>query len=253
MNEQSLKDLFYKIVMEVLGLYPESDSNENGIVIFSSSESDFSFLVFIGEKGVDSFCKAHPLGRKLKTNLQGRLFMIDSGSFFLSKDISDLISKQEAAHPFSFLGVFNSGEWKIFQEHAEYVFSDFIDDADRVRPGILQEADFVGHFLHELRHLFQLRMLMLGHETLPATKEQPPVLTNMIIPHDVLRKYWKQNVDEQMSCYEDVYPEGDQKKKLILLEKDAMAIQLYAFDYWLTNNCSFEDKLLKLRDIVKLC
>jgi len=241
MDSNSLKSLFFEVMENVLGLFPEPSHCHSAVVIFSHKQSHLSIPVFMGKRGIKFFCQIKKK-YQFETVFWHRLCMIHQSTFAVTNDRGE-----ERLFPFQM--ILNIHIWKYFQKDIYTDYLRFFPKINKKQWEYISEAYSVAYFLHEFRHIFQMTN---GYDGLPVSEDRFPSLTNEIIPHDKLRDYWERYVQQNMRSYEKHYADAQEKNIFLLGERDALQIQLFAFDCWLTQWLTREERYARIREILAI-
>lgn len=246
MTEVDIQKLFHDLMVNVLWLTKEPDQDRNSPIY---SNGRLNIPVFMGEDGVATFYRIiaeRADVAEFQEATQGRLFFLNNSTFSLGAE--------ESYREFPFQMIFNSHEGDYSIKLIDNEFLPLLENDSAEARTLVCEAYFCAYFMHEFRHVIQITE---GVDVSTVYKREKifPVPTNTLIPTEKLTAYWNEFVHDQMVEYRKIASllnsELLDAKTFLNREVDALQIQFYALDCWLTTSYSREEKFVRLRRLLR--
>lgn len=242
MNKKTFIKLFLKLLSEVLGFEPQQKIRDGVWLFKSTSDEKRRIPVFVGKKGIKHFLSTKN-NREEYANTKGAL----SSHLAMVSSIPIWYSNDNFNEEFPLQVVISA---KTLNRLCKNIKETCQDLGINLSSELCAEAECVVYICHELRHIAQFG---IDQEDFYASFSEIPVLTNCLCSHEVLTGRYEKWTDYQMGLYQEFYNDAteDDRTRLLKMEKDSMIIELLAFDCWINQQISYEEKILNLRNIVE--
>jgi hypothetical protein len=242
MNRKKFVAIFKMLLIDVAGLSPKK-RRMGGLKIYSSEEDNAQIPVIIVKSEMRIWLEA--LGPKTRESVEktfeGRIAMISSTMLRLT-------NKLEETFDYRYQLVLNTKALRGLVSHAKKNYVTLNLKMDR---SLFIEAMFVAYICHELRHLVQL--FVLEAEDFHSNFKKIPALSNNNVSHCKLKRFWFSEITYQMGLYRvhyAIHTTRVQRGFMFKMEKDALFVQLLSLDCWMNSSLSYDEKILKLQEIL---